>query len=204
MNKLIIGLTGLIGSGKSTVAETFATHGANIIDTDKIAHELTRADNLEVLNLISNAFGTKILTLSGELDRVKLRELVFNDVTARLTLERILHPRILAKVTELIQQSVGNAYIILVVPLLFKSPEYLNITDYNIFVDCDESLIFERVHSRSGLSEVEIKQILMTQVVSEVQKGMADDVISNNGDIANLESQVEKLHNKHINLSLCN
>ena len=131
---LVIGLTGLIGSGKTTVANLFAQLGAKIIDTDVIAHQLT-AKNGAALALISAEFGHEILNPAGELNRSRLRELVFNDDQQRERLEQLLHPLIFAAVQHEMLLLNNPSYIMLVVPLLFRSPKYLALTKRNIFVD---------------------------------------------------------------------
>ena len=167
MNKLIIGLTGLIGSGKSTVANLFAKLNVNIIDTDLIAHELTSLKHGEVLAEIRDCFGAEVFNDLGELKRKNLREIVFNSVEKKQQLEDILHPRILRQVLTLLNQANGFDYDMIVVPLLFKSPQYLSLTDYNIFVDSPEPLILDRVYQRSQLTckEILLMILLLIQIL---------------------------------------
>ncbi len=198
---LVIGLTGLIGSGKSTVAELFAELGVKIIDTDVIAHQITAPNQIGLINLVS-FFGTSILLSDGSLDRVKLRELVFNNEKYRLKLESILHPLILNQVkSDLNNIRASNyCYTMLVVPLLFRSPKYLQLTLRNIFVDSEYDLLIKRLAHRSGLTKIQVDNILLQQVSREQQLANADDIIFNNGDLDELKRQVIKLHNSYLNM----
>lgn len=198
---LVIGLTGLIGSGKSTVAELFAELGVKIIDTDVIAHQITATNQIGLINLVS-FFGTSILLSDGSLDRVKLRELVFNNEKYRLKLESILHPLILNQVkSDLNNIRASNyCYTMLVVPLLFRSPKYLQLTLRNIFVDSEYDLLIKRLAHRSGLTKIQVDNILLQQVSREQQLANADDIIFNNGDLDELKRQVIKLHNSYLNM----
>jgi dephospho-CoA kinase len=202
--KLIIGLTGLIGSGKTTVANLFAELGVNIIDTDVIAHELTSLSRVDVLNELKDCFGDIIFNLDGSLNRSELRNIVFNSAEKKLLLEQVLHPKIFDEVTTQVGLDNNCNYNMVVVPLLFKSPRYLELTDYNVFVDSPKELIYQRVNERSGLSINEVNKILKSQVDAAVQRDLADDIIINNFDIANISFQVQALHKKYLNLiKLC-
>lgn len=198
---LIIGLTGLIGSGKSTVAEIFAKLGIKIIDTDQIAHQLTKPNQAGLIALV-NHFGSSIITQKGELDRHQLRELVFNYETKRQELENILHPLIFNQV----MMDLGNpetneySYVIIAVPLLFRSQKYLQLTQRNIFVDSDYELLLERLLKRSALKQEQVDAILAQQVDHEQQIKLADDVIQNNGDLDELEQQVINLHHRYLKM----
>lgn len=202
--KLIIGLTGLIGSGKTTVANLFAELGVSIIDTDIIAHELTSLSRIDVLNELKDCFGNNIFNLDGSLNRSELRNMVFNSAEKKLLLEQVLHPKIFNEVMTQLSLEHNFNYNMIVVPLLFKSPRYLELTDYNVFVDSPKELIYQRVNARSGLSIDEVNKIIETQVNADLQRDLADDVIINDFDITNLSSQVQVLHKKYLNLiKLC-
>jgi dephospho-CoA kinase len=194
---LVIGLTGLIGSGKTTVANLFAQLGAKIIDTDVIAHQLT-AKNGAALALISAEFGYEILNPAGELNRARLRELVFNDDQQRERLEQLLHPLIFAAVQQEMLVLNNPSYIMLVVPLLFRSPKYLALTKRNIFVDCDYLQLVQRLAVRSNLTQAQVDAILAQQVNRAEQLALADDIIENNGDTQNLIAAVKSLHQQYL------
>lgn len=194
---LVMGLTGLIGSGKTTVANLFAQLGAKIIDTDAIAHRLT-AKNGVALKQIVAAFGCDILDSSGELNRARLRELVFSDELQRERLEQLLHPLIFAAVQQEMLAANDASYIMLVVPLLFRSPKYLALTQRNIFVDCDYPQLVQRLAVRSNLTPAQVDAILAQQVNRAEQLALADDIIENNGDTQSLTAAVKCLHQQYL------
>lgn len=196
---LIIGLTGLIGSGKSTVAGLFAQLGVRIIDTDLIAHQLTQANGAAVAMLIAE-FGSAVITPENELNRTWLREMVFMDSAMRQKLETILHPLIFAESLRQLQLASSAPYTIVVVPLLFRSPQFLGLTKRNIFVDCAFAYLVPRLKARSNLDLAQIDAILAAQVKREEQLTQADDIIENNNDLKQLSQQVLQLHKKYLGL----
>lgn len=195
---LIIGLTGLIGSGKTTVTNLFATLGVPIIDTDLIAHEITSVNGVAMPEIIDE-FGDQYLDSNGALLRPKMRELVFNDCAARKKLESILHPIIFKMVLDKIE-TIKSKYIIIVVPLLFKSSSYLNLTKRNIYVDCDYEQIVTRLRGRNNFTRDQVDSILSTQVPREKQLLLADDIIFNNCELSELKPQVITLNEKYLHL----
>lgn len=197
---VIIGLTGLIGSGKTTVANCFAKLGINIVDTDAIAHQLTMHGS-EVLLVLANEFGANIILTDGSLNRSELRKIVFDDENARIKLESILHPQIYQIVLDELHKYDHTQYQIVVVPLLFRSPKYLQLAEKTIFVDSSYDLLLQRLWQRSLLDKNAVDAILKTQVGREEQIRLADDVIVNNGDIFELERQVLALHNKYLKVN---
>lgn len=193
-----IGLTGLIGSGKSLAATYFAELGANIIDTDRIAHAITHVGGLAIPH-IEDSFGSEVITLAGALDRQKMRQLAFRDKSLRIKLESIIHPIIFEQVLLAIEQSVA-LYNVLVVPLLFKAEKYLNIIQYSIFVDCEEDTLIRRVVKRSNMTEDEVRAIIHTQVSRDMQISLADDILDNNTTEGDLFTQVKQLDKKYRSL----
>ena len=193
-----VGLTGLVGSGKSQAASYFAQLGIDIIDTDLIAHQITAADGIAIPAIIKD-FGKGYVCLDGSLNRPKMRELAFKDDDARAKLELILHPLIFDEVV----QSIANAhglYTIIVVPLLFKSPRYLELINRSIFVDCKLETLTKRVMERNGFSTLEVSRILDAQLPRAIQLKMADDILDNNESQNALKRQVEELDKKYKNL----
>lgn len=197
---MIIGLTGLIGSGKTTVANCFAKLGINVVDTDVIAHQLTMTGSA-VLDVLAQEFGPQIIGTDGSLNRSELRKIVFADETARLRLESILHPKIYEVALSELRKHDHAHYQIIVVPLLFRSPRYLELSDHTIFVDSKYELLLKRLWQRSSLDKNAVDAILKTQVCRDEQIRLADDVIVNNGDIFDLERQVAALHNKYLKVN---
>lgn len=194
--RLIVGLTGGIGCGKSTVASLFAGHGAGIIDTDEIAHRLTRTGGA-ALPAIRAAFGDDYIGGDGAMDRARMRALVFADAEARQQLERVLHPLILEQVKTQLPEMSEHPYTVVVVPLLPSSPEYQRLVQRVLVVDCDERTQIERVMPRSRLSEPEARAIIAAQTPRAARLQMADDVILNEGGLDALAAQVAELHRRY-------
>lgn len=196
-----IGLTGIIGSGKSVVANYFAELGVDIVDTDQIAHNLTTANGAAIA-AIRDEFGIEILLDDGSLDRQKMRQLVFKNNQAKDKLEHILHPLIYEVAVEQIKKS-SSLYTIVVVPLLFKSPKYLELVIRSIFVDCEsEDELIRRVMLRSNLTREIIQAIIHSHVAPATQLSLADDVIHNGVEVSQqeLKQQVNNLHEYYIKI----
>lgn len=195
---LLIGLTGGIGSGKSTVAELFTRLGAGTVDTDLLARELT-APGTPTLASIAAQFGADILSPEGSLDRARLRERVFANPTERARLEALLHPPIRGLMLERAAQ-LRAPYVILVIPLLFETGQQ-SLIHRVLVVDCPEATQVERVRQRSGLSDSEISGIMQTQAPRAERLARADDIIDNQGDPEALQPQVERLHQRYLALA---
>lgn len=192
----IVGLTGGIGSGKSTVADLFAAHGVPVVDTDVIAHALTGPQGV-AMPAIVEAFGPEIRCIDGSLDRQAMRRIAFDRPEARRRLETILHPLILAESMKALESAKG-AYAILVVPLLFENPSYLQLVERSLVVDCDEAAQLARVMKRSGLPESTVRAIMTAQLPREERLARADDVIDNRGGLDALALQVEAKHRYYL------
>lgn len=200
MRPYCVGLTGGVGSGKSTVADHFASHGVEVIDTDAIARELTSAKGA-AMPLIVSTFGLEFADASGAMDRSRMRELVFSDPAARHRLERILHPLIRALVERRLSQ-VKTPYAILVVPLLAEHlADYRNDLDCILVVDCDDTQQLRRILNRPTLSERQARAMLAAQSIREDRLAIADDVIDNRGDLSSLAAQVAVLHEKYMRVA---
>ncbi|MEO1767233.1 dephospho-CoA kinase [Thiobacter aerophilum] len=187
----VIGLTGGIGSGKSTVAEYFRRLGATIIDTDEIAHALTRPGTPGHDTIVAT-FGPAVRDASGQLDRAALRRLVFADPAARAQLEAILHPLIRQEVERALAAAKGP-YVVLVVPLLVEASGWRERVQRVLVVDCSEAEQVRRTMARSGLSREEVMAIMAAQASREARLAAADDVLVNEGDFAHLEESVRAL-----------
>jgi len=194
--RFVVGLTGGIGSGKSAAAEEFGRLGATVVDTDAIAHDLTRAGGAAT-GQVRSLFGDDYVDAEGAMNRAKVRALVFRDPVARKKLEELLHPMIRVDSERRIAAASGP-YVIHVVPLLVESPGYRQRVARVLVVDCPESVQVERVRRRSSLSEVEARRIIEAQSKREDRLAAADDVIDNSGSLAALHKQVRELHARYL------
>jgi dephospho-CoA kinase len=195
----VVGLTGGIGSGKSAAAAEFERLGATVVDTDAIAHELTRAGGAAVAE-VERLFGKDLIGEGGSMDRKKMRDRVFADPAAKKALEALLHPLIREESGRRIAGARGP-YVIHVVPLLVESPDYRSRVDRVLVIDVPEALQVERVRSRSALSEAEVRAIVAAQATRAERLAAADDVIENRGTIDALREQVAALHRKYLEYS---
>lgn len=188
---LIIGLTGGIASGKTTVSDEFANLGAPIIDADVIAHQIVEPGK-PALQQIVEAFGKNILQGDGSLNRTALRQIVFADVSARKRLEGITHPVIGSEMQNQLN-SVTTPYCILSIPLLVEGSGRGR-ADRILVVDCSVELQRKRLAMRDGSDETEIERILAAQATREKRLSFADDIINNNGNLEHLKRQIGDLH----------
>lgn len=195
-----IGLTGGIGSGKSIVSDLFAELGVPVIDTDQLSRELVEQGS-PLFNEITKHFGEEILLTSGDLNRKKLRQLIFSNADEKLWLEQLLHPAIRELLLNKLS-SCSDAYAIIVVPLLFENKDnsfsFLNRT---LVVDCPESIQLERASARDQSKLTEIKKIIDSQIPRPQRLSLADDIISNDSSLESLREDVLKLHEKYRRLS---
>jgi len=197
----LVGLTGGIGSGKSAVGNLFAERGVAVIDTDAIAHALT-APGGSAMPAICAEFGDGVANADSALDRAAMRAIVFNDPSARKRLEAILHPLIRSESERLLLAAAGRApYAILMVPLLVESGDYQKRVDRILVVDCSEATQIARVMRRNGLAREEVERILAAQASRAERLAAADDVIDNDGDLAALAPQAERLHANYLALA---
>ena len=196
---LIIGLTGGIGSGKTSATRFFAAEGIAIIDADTIAHELTGAQGDAIPN-IKKYFGVDFITKNGKLDRKKMKNRIFSDINSRKKLEEILHPLIQAEVMHRIETAAASPYIIVVAPLLLETADYCETVTRILVVDCNEEYQISRAVSRDGLSKKEVRAIMATQKSRQERLNQADDVIVNDTDISSLQEKVKLQHNIYLSL----
>lgn len=194
-----IGVTGGIGSGKSSAAALFAELGADVVDTDDIAHALTRPGG-KAMPDIAAAFGAGVIAADGSLDRAAMRKLVFADPAQRKILEGILHPLIRTEARRRVADSAAP-YVLLVVPLLLESAGYPDLVRRILVIDCDESLQVSRTMQRSGLTAEAVHAIMAAQLPRRQRLSRADDVLHNDGDLAGLRTQVGALHERYRNLA---
>ncbi|NPT35707.1 dephospho-CoA kinase [Paraburkholderia xenovorans] len=195
-----VGLTGGIGSGKSTVADLFATHGVPLVDTDLIAHRITAPHGM-AMPQIAAEFGDAFVAADGSLDRARMRTLVFSDDSALKRLEGITHPLIRAE-TEREQREAHGPYVIVVVPLLVESGTWKNRVNRVLTVDCSVETQISRVMSRNNFSRAQVLAIIARQATREARLAAADDVIDNdNVSLEALRAQVEAQHRVYLSLA---
>jgi dephospho-CoA kinase len=186
-----IGLTGGIASGKSTVAGLFAALGVPVIDTDQIARDVVIPGTALLERLVAR-FGEVLLTPAGELDRRALRTRIFADPADRAALEELMHPAIMAELQQR-SQAAGGRYQILAIPLLVEHNLKASV-ERVLVVDCSEALQLRRVQVRDGVTLAEARAVLAAQASRAARLAVADDVIVNEGDLAQVRQQVEALH----------
>jgi dephospho-CoA kinase len=196
-----IGLTGGIGSGKTTVADMFAARGVPVIDTDLIAHQITAPGGV-AMPLIESAFGPQYVAADGSLDRARMRTRVFGDGAAKAQLESITHPLIRAE-SERQRNLARGAYHIVVVPLLVEAGPRAVKTDRVLVVDCPVDTQIERVMQRNGFSRDQVLAIIARQATREARLAAADDIIVNNAQatLDTLEREVEALHANYVRMA---
>jgi dephospho-CoA kinase len=189
----LIGLTGGIASGKSTVSAILRRLGAQVIDADALAREVVEPHQ-PAWNEIVNTFGKEILQADQTLDRKKLRKLVFDEPKARKRLEAITHPKIRRLAQRKIAESAatGAPIVVYEAPLLFETGIHLWLRPV-ILVACDTAAQKRRLRQRDNLSQAEIEQHLGAQMSLEEKRKLADYVIDNNGTLEDLENTVERL-----------
>lgn len=194
---LTIGLTGGIGSGKSTVAQFFAELNIEIIDTDLIAREVITPER-EAFHKIVVHFGATILNQQQQIDRKKLREIIFADSAQKKWLENLLHPLIRIEVKKRITQ-VKSPYCMVVIPLLAESSDHSYI-DRILVVDCPEEQQIRRAQKRDQISATQVEAVIKAQATRTQRLAIADDIIYNDSDLENLKNQVIKLHQFYLSL----
>jgi dephospho-CoA kinase len=194
-----VGLTGGIGSGKSTVASLFAELDVPVIDTDAISHQLTQSGGAAI-PAIRAEFGEDYLDSTDALDRAKMRQLVFSDNNAKQQLENILHPLIFAQAKTQAEASL-SPYVLLVIPLLFETCGYQGWLNRTVTVDCAEENQVDRVIQRNSLNEQTIRAIMAQQLPRSQRIQLADDVIKNDGNLAELRKQVSDLNQRYLKLA---
>ncbi len=193
-DKIVIGLTGGIGSGKSAATNKFSALGIDIIDADEVAREVVTPGS-EGLARITEHFGRNILLEDGTLNRAALRERVFNNSEEKQWLNQLLHPLIRKTMLQQIADSTSH-YCILSVPLLVEG-NLSELCDLIVVVDCPESMQLERAMQRDGSTKKIIESIMASQATRKERLAAADDVIDNSKTFEFLNEQVLALHGKY-------
>jgi dephospho-CoA kinase len=196
---LVVGLTGGIGSGKSTAATFFADRGVTIVDSDLISHQLTQAQQ-PALKAIEREFGAAVLMPDGALNRAWLRELIHSKPAAKHQLEAILHPLILLECQRQIAAS-HSSYTLLMVPLLLEAKGFKALCDTIVAINCSNEVQIARVRQRNLLTEEQVIAIIQNQLSDAERSLHAQHLLYNNGSLSKLEAQVAQLHSHFQHIS---
>jgi len=201
----VIGLTGGIGSGKSTVADLLVAKGGALVDTDQIAHQLT-APGGAAITPIRALFGDSVIAPDGRMDRPAMRALAFSDPQARKQLESILHPLIREQTDAQVAAAIASSapYVLIAVPLLVEGGRWQGRYDRILVVDCPTEVQIERVMRRSQLERAQIEAIMAAQATRQQRLAAATDVIDNGGAAQALPGQVDAIDSLYRRLSLQN
>ena len=192
---MIIGLTGGIGSGKTATSDAFKSLGIDIIDADMSSRRVVERGQ-PALEDIQDHFGSDILDSENNLDRAKLREIIFKDPKERVWLEELLHPKIAQHIKDQLESS-KSPYCVLVSPLLLET-EQKSFCSSVLVVDAPEESQISRTSKRDGVSEEQVKSIIATQINREQRLKQADEIIINDGSIEELKEKILVLHTKYL------
>lgn len=192
MMAFIIGLTGGIGCGKSTVSDYLRSKNLTVIDADVIAHQIT-APNMEAVAQIAATFGATLINADGALDRQQLAAIVFSDEAALAKLNQITHPLIEKEIEQIIDAKFQERLLILDIPLLFETKTYLSKIDQSWLVIANERQQIERIMKRDRLSETQIRARINNQMATTEKMKLADKIIDNSQSIKITYDQVDKL-----------
>ena len=192
---LILGVTGGIGSGKTVVTDIFSKLDIDIIDADLASRKAVFKGSSSLIK-IQEKFGKDILLKDGNLNRAKLREIIFKDTKQKDWLEKLLHPQILQIIKNELEES-KSLYKILVSPLLFETGQY-QICDRTLLVDVSEDKQIQRTSKRDKVPSGQVKSIIKSQLSRLEKIELADDVVSNEGSLADLEEKIKALHSSYL------
>ena len=188
-------MTGGIGSGKSEATKIFRELSVPLIDLDDIAHRITQKDYPGYIEIIKY-FGNKYLDKNKKIIRKNLKIDIFNSTKIKKKIESILHPIIFSACKEQIYKYKSEEYIVIVIPLLFETENYLKLIDESLFIDCNEDIQFKRVNSRDKLDESLIKSIINSQLSRDRKIKKADKIIENNLSKALFKDEIYQYHNE--------
>jgi dephospho-CoA kinase len=198
MSNFIVGLTGGIGSGKTTVANLFADLGITLVDADIVARQVVEPNSSGLQQIIQH-FGADICMADGSLYRSKLRDIIFNQPEQRDWLNNLLHPMIRNAMLQQVKNAVSD-YVILVVPLLFENglDKLVNTT---LVVDISPELQISRTSKRDNVASTQVEQIIQSQISRQQRLSKADDIVDNQGELNVLRDKVALLHHKYLKLA---
>ena len=194
-----VGLTGGVGSGKSTIAAMLGKRGAGLVDADAIAHELTRPGG-SAIGALRESFGPDAIATDGSLDRARMRARVFSDSATRKQLESLLHPMIRAMMRERAAELIadGSLYAVFVVPLLIEGGNWHGYVDRILLIDCSEATQLARVCARTGIDHSTAQKMIASQATRPQRLAAADDVLFNEAPLNQIEPRVERLHQAYL------
>ena len=192
-------MTGGIGSGKSEALKIFKSLSIKVIDLDNISKGITETSH-QAIQEIKLVFGDAIFDKDNQLDRKKLKEIIFSDKNKKINLEKILHPKIYEEVKKRLNALSHESYVVIDIPLLFETNQYTSLISRSLVIDCKENDQIERVKKRDGIDISVIQSIIDQQINRSSRIEKADDVVINDGSIAKLEESIKSLHKKYLNL----
>lgn len=192
-------MTGGIGSGKSEALKIFKSLSIKVIDLDNISKEITETSH-QAIQEIKLVFGDAIFDKDNQLDRKKLKEIIFSDKNKKINLEKILHPKIYEEVKKRLNALSHESYVVIDIPLLFETNQYTSLISRSLVIDCKENDQIERVKKRDGIDISVIQSIINQQINRSSRIEKADDVVINDGSIEKLEESIKSLHKKYLNL----
>ncbi|MCD8524766.1 MAG: dephospho-CoA kinase [Gammaproteobacteria bacterium] len=199
MSTFAVALTGGLASGKTTVLNMFHSLGIETLNADQTAHDITHVNGIAYSNIVQH-FGQDILLPNKQIDREKLRHIIFNTPREKKWLENYVHPLIRKRLFEQFLSST-SPYVVVEIPLLAESNNTYPWINYVLVIDCDEQTQYQRAKQRSGLSVEESKKIVQQQQTRQKRNMMAHDILINEGDLASLLSKVKILHEKYLHVS---
>ena len=192
-------MTGGIGSGKSEALKIFKSLSIKVIDLDNISKEITETSH-QAIQEIKLVFGDAIFDKDNQLDRKKLKEIIFSDKNKKINLEKILHPKIYEEVKKRLNALSHESYVVIDIPLLFETNQYTSLISRSLVIDCKENDQIERVKKRDSIDISVIQSIIDQQINRSSRIEKADDVVINDGSIEKLEESIKSLHKKYLNL----
>ena len=192
-------MTGGIGSGKSEALKIFKSLSIKVFDLDNISKEITERSH-QAIQEIKLVFGDAIFDKDNQLDRKKLKEIIFSDKNKKINLEKILHPKIYEEVKKRLNALSHESYVVIDIPLLFETNQYTSLISRSLVIDCKENDQIERVKKRDGIDISVIQSIIDQQINRSSRIEKADDVVINDGSIEKLEESIKSLHKKYLNL----
>ena len=192
-------MIGGIGSGKSEALKIFKSLSIKVIDLDNISKEITERSH-QAIQEIKLVFGDAIFDKDNQLDRKKLKEIIFSDKNKKINLEKILHPKIYEEVKKRLNALSHESYVVIDIPLLFETNQYTSLISRSLVIDCKENDQIERVKKRDGIDISVIQSIIDQQINRSSRIEKADDVVINDGSIEKLEESIKSLHKKYLNL----